>query len=248
MTTPRNHRIASAWACALLALSGCASVAPTAEPIAALPLRLAVPDMALQSAGVPAAAGPRYLLDAATSSVRIYAFRGGTARPFGHNHVLSAPLFTGQVLWPEQAPVPSHFSLEFRLDALALDRPEERAAIGGAFATPLGPALVESTREHMLGPFNLQAERFPLVRIDSVQIAGEEPKFAARIGVELHGQRQLLWVPLTVRRQAAGLQVEGALVLSQSDFGITPYTLLGGLLAVQDAVVVEFRLQAFAFR
>ena len=76
--------------------------------------------------------------------------------------------------WPEQAPVPSHFSLEFRLDALALDRPEERAAIGGAFATPLGPALVESTREHMLGPFNLQAERFPLVRIDSVQIADVE--------------------------------------------------------------------------
>ncbi len=241
MKTTRQHRRSVTTVQLLLALCCCAGLcAPTwAQESAA-------PQWEAGSAGMPDAQGLAYQMDPAASTVRIYAFRGGAARSFGHNHVLSAPLFTGQVLWPAQAPVPSHFSLEFRLDALALDRPEDRAALGAAFSTRLTPALVESTREHMLGPFNLQADRFPLVRIRSDQIAGEEPKFAARISVELHGQRQLLWVPLTVRRQPERLQVDGALVLLQSDFGVAPYALLGGLLAVQDALVVEFSLQAVA--
>jgi hypothetical protein len=60
--------------------------------------------------------------------------------------------------------------------------------------------------------------------------------------VELHGQRRELWVPLTVRGLPATLTAEGALVLSQSDFGIQPYAVLGGLLAVQDQLMVEFKL------
>jgi hypothetical protein len=32
------------------------------------------------------------------------------------------------------------------------------------------------------------------------------------------------------------------MVLRQSDFGIKPYTVLGGLLAVDDEVVIEFHL------
>ena len=38
------------------------------------------------------------------------------------------------------------------------------------------------------------------------------------------------------------LVVAGAFVLRQSDFGIKPFSVLGGLLAVEDELVVEFRL------
>jgi len=42
------------------------------------------------------------------------------------------------------------------------------------------------------------------------------------------------------------LKVQGALVLKQSDFGIKPFSVFGGLLAVHDEVVVEFSLAADA--
>jgi hypothetical protein len=44
------------------------------------------------------------------------------------------------------------------------------------------------------------------------------------------------------QRPAEKLVVEGALVLQQSDFGVKPLSVLGGLLSVQDAVIVEFKL------
>jgi hypothetical protein len=177
------------------------------------------------------------------SSVRIYAFRAGAGRRFGHNHVLSAPTFTGYFFLPAQDPDGARFALEFALDTLELDQPAHRAALGDSFATPLGPEVIASTREHMLGEFNLQAGRFPWVRIESLQIAGEAPKFQAKIRVELHGERRDLWIPLTVRGLPSSLVADGAFVLSQSDFGIRPYAVLGGLLAVQDQLMVEFKLQ-----
>lgn len=47
---------------------------------------------------------------------------------------------------------------------------------------------------------------------------------------------------LTVKGLPDHLTVDGALVLRQSDFGVKPLSVLGGLLAVQDEVIVEFKL------
>ena len=41
---------------------------------------------------------------------------------------------------------------------------------------------------------------------------------------------------------AAGIRAEYRRVLLQSDFGVKPLSVLGGLLSVQDAVIVEFKL------
>lgn len=183
-----------------------------------------------------------FTLDPSASQIRMYAFRAGQARQFGHNHVLAAPRFTGEFVLSSQGPGQSHFDLAFRLDELEFDNPSHRSETGAAFATTLAPALIESTREHMLGEFNFQANQFPWVRIKSLQIVGETPRFAARIAVEMHGQQREAWVALNVQGLPERLQVEGSMVLVQSDFGVKPYSVLGGLLAVEDPVVIEFRL------
>lgn len=183
-----------------------------------------------------------FKLDPNTSQIRMYAFRAGQARQFGHNHVLAAPRFTGDFVLSSQGPGQSHFDLAFRLDELEFDNPAHRSDAGGAFATTLAPALVESTREHMLGEFNFQANLFPWVRIKSLQIVGEAPRFAARVAVEIHGQQREAWVALNVQGLPERLQAGGSMVITQSDFGVKPYSVLGGLLSVEDAVVIEFQL------
>lgn len=181
-------------------------------------------------------------LDPATSAVHIYAFRGGRAARLGHNHVLTAPQFTGFVHFPPGDPMGGGFDLQFRLDQLRLDDAAERARLGAAFSGTLDEADIASTREHMLGEDNLQAARYPFVRLRALRLAGEPPACAAQVEVTLHGHAQEIWLPLHVEITASGLVVSGSFVLRQSDFGVTPYSILGGAIAVQDEVVVEFRL------
>ena len=190
-----------------------------------------------------ATAGGKVLtLDANASVIRIYAFRGGRAAKLAHNHVLAAPQFTGFFYLPAGGASESRFDLEFRLDQLEIDNPANRAVLGSAFATVLSPADVAGSRKHMLGEENLQADRFPYVRIHSLKISGDGTKFAAKIQVELHGQKREMWVPLDVEGLPGHLFVTGSMVLRQTDFGALPYTVLNGLIAVQDEVIVEFKI------
>ena len=191
-----------------------------------------------------ASEGGRVLkLQPAKSQVRIHVFRGGRAAKVGHNHVLSAPEFEGYFFLPDEGPTHSRFDLNFRLDQLAIDVPAHRSDLGPAFASELSDAAIAGTREHMLGPDNMQADLFPYVRIHSLSITGEGPKFAAHIAVELHGQTREMWVPLTVSGLPTQLNVTGSFVLRQTDFGVHPYSVLGGLISVQDEVVIDFSLK-----
>lgn len=229
------------WVCC--ALAGCAG-APVATVTGAVDTQAVAltADLAQTYAALQANGGRVFTLDPQTSAVRIYAFRGGRAAKFGHNHVLSAPAFRGYFYLAPDGPAASRFDLEFRLDQLAFDDPQQRAALGAGFASAISAEDTASTRNNMLGDNGLQAARFPWVRIQSLHITGDSPKFAANIAVQLHGQTRSLWAPLTVTGLPDQLVVEGALVLRQTDFGIQPFSVLGGLLAVQDEVVVEFRL------
>lgn len=182
-------------------------------------------------------------VDPATSEVRIHVFRAGRAAKLGHNHVLSARRFVGFLAWPAAGDLAgARVDLAFRLDQLDIDRPELRARLGPAFASPVSEAAIDDTREHMLGPFNLQADRFPWVLVHSLEVRGEPPKLAVKIQVELHGQRREQWVPLEVAGWPDHPAFSGSFVLLQTDFGVHPYSVLGGLLAVQDPVEIDFRL------
>lgn len=188
--------------------------------------------------------GKLFTINPQSSSVRIFAFRAGAAAKLGHNHVLSAPQFTGFYYLPATGAAGGRFDLRFKLDQLAIDNPADRAPLGAAFATVPTREAIEGTREHMLGNDGLQAQQFPFMSIHSIRIVGESPEFAAKVGVTLHGQTREQWVPLHVAGLPDQLSVNGAMVLRQSDYGVKPYSVMGGMLAVQDEVVIEFKLVA----
>ena len=225
----------------LLSIQACAPVQPTPNSDATIASETHR-DLKAEYAALGTRGGKVYTLDPAQSSVRIYAFRGGRAARLGHNHVLAAPRFTGFFFLPNEGASAGRFDLEFRLDELEIDNPDDRAATGGSFAANVTPAAIAGTREHLLGPENFQADQYPFIRVKSLRIAGEAPKFAVEIQVEIHGRTRTQWVPLDVRGLDGQLAVSGAFVLRQSDFGIVPYSVGGGFLSVQDEVVVEFKL------
>lgn len=241
-----NPRKAALFLLAIAAASSllsCRSLFPSSQtsaaPVAQSGDRI---DLKAVYSALGEAGGKVFALDQNASAVRIYVFRAGRAAKVGHNHVLSAPQFTGYFHLPPGGAPSARFDLEFRLDQLEIDNPAYRKNLGSAFSSILPPGAIEGTREHMLGEDNLQADRFPYVRIRSLQIAGEAPKFAAKIEVEMHGQKRELWLPLGVDGLPDRLSVTGSFMLRQTDFGAQPYSVLGGLLSVQDEVVIEFKL------
>jgi polyisoprenoid-binding protein YceI len=213
-----------------LALAACTTtIAPPAALASWEPLR-------------PQAGEQTLPFDKPASRLRAYVFRAGTAARLGHNHVLSATDFEGQVLLGGTDLAQARLQLDLRLDRLQVDDPALRAELGGAFARPLDAEAVAGTRANMLGERGLQAAAHPLLRLRSLRLVGEAPRLAALVEIELHGQRRQQWLALRVQDQAQRLLVAGTLVLRQTDFGLQPFSLLGGLLAVADEIVVEFEL------
>ena len=163
------------------------------------------------------------------NALRILVFRGGTAARLGHNHVLRAADL--RVDWPEAGPV-----LSFRLDALDIDPPALRAALGAAFSSAVDDEARAGTRSNLLKA--LDGAAHPEVVVRTLRQLGEGDRRAVEAEISLHGVTRRQWLVVEVD----GKRARGEVVIRQSDFGIQPFTVLGGLLAVQDALVVQFEL------
>ncbi len=180
-------------------------------------------------AGCASSPPPPNAVAAEGDELRILAFRGGTAARLGHNHVLRAGGL--RVAWSAAGPV-----LGFRLDALEIDPPALRARLGPAFASAVDDAAREGTRVNLLKA--LDASTHPDVVVRTLQQVGEGERRAIEAEITLHGVTRRQWFVVDVE----GRRARGEVVVRQSAFGIQPFTVLGGLLAVQDALVVQFEL------
>jgi len=161
--------------------------------------------------------------------LRVLVWRGGTAARLGHNHVLRAGDL--RVDWPAAGPV-----LRFRLDALDIDPPVLRARMGDGFSSSVDDEARAGTKANLLKA--LEAAAHPEVVVRTLQQVGEGARRAVEAEITLHGVARRQWFVAEVD----GRRARGEVVVRQSDFGIQPFTVLGGLLAVQDALVVQFEV------
>lgn len=223
---------------ALILLSACQSAPPQPEA-----LKAAAPDLHAEYRNL-AQKGPIYVLDPAGSSVLIHIFRAGAAARLGHNHVISAPKFEGYVSMPSAQAADARFDLSVAWSDLLIDEPLLRSETGDNFSGERSADDIAGTRRNMLGDRGVQADRFPLVRFHSVAIEGDWPVLIAQVEVTLHGVTRTQPLLLRVERGGAQLKVSGSMTLRQSDFGISPFSALGGLMKVQDVVAITFALSA----
>lgn len=231
------------------ALSGCASApVPPARP-AGSELEASPPWPPEFVKQPPSGAGRLLRLQPERSRLRIYVFRAGSLARLGHNHVIAVPRFEGWLWWPERIEGPAALAavrgaLRLRWEDIELDAPAERAAAGAAFASPLDEAAVAATRANLLGPRGVDAQRHPALRLDLLALRGEPPRLAARVRWQRGPQQHESDVALRLSGEADAPRLAGALVLRHSELGLQPFALPGGLLAVQDEVLLEFELQA----
>ena len=214
-------------------------VACTAGPPASPPSAAPAADTVTAWYQKAAQAGRKvYRIDASQSLITVTVRRGGALARFGHDHVVASRSIEGFA-----APDAGRADFHFRLDQMTVD---ETALRTGAGLNTQPPAdAIEGTRANMLTRV-LEAERFPVVTLHAERLPGAAD--VVRLTVTLHGVTRTQDVPVLVERSGASLAASGELKLKQTDFGVTPMSVMGGAMTVQDQMELKFRIVAMAQR
>lgn len=178
---------------------------------------------------------PVYRVDPGQSLVAIEVRRAGSLARLGHDHVVASHDVAGYV-----APDEGRADLYVPLDRLAVDEPALRADAG--FDTQPSQTDIAGTRGNMLEKV-LETEKYPFALIGASGPA-RAGGASLEVAITLHGTKRTLPVPVRIELGADDLRVSGRLSFDQSDFGIAPFSILGGAIAVRDRVDLRFSITA----
>ena len=185
-----------------------------------------------------------YRIDPARSLVTITVRRGGSLARLGHDHVVASHSVQGYAL-----PDEGRADLYVPLNELSVDESALRVEAG--LDTQPSEADIAGTRANMLDKV-LQTQEFPfaLIRVSGMgqlPLGISETGVRLTVGITLHGITRTFEVPAQ-RESGSGelsvLSVAGWFEFNQSDFGITPFSVLGGMIKVQDRINLRFRIYA----
>jgi polyisoprenoid-binding protein YceI len=174
----------------------------------------------------PALAQTAHTIDPDRSVVTVKVYKAGLLSGFGHNHDIQGPVRQGTV--DEEKG-----TVELVIDARQLKVMDQE----------LSDKDRNDVQQNMVGPKVLDVEHFPEIRFRSTSTrpAGEN-KWTVQGELEIHGQTRPVTVEVTryagLASQAA--RYRGAVELRQRDFGIRPYSGVGGTIKVKDEIRVEY--------
>jgi len=166
------------------------------------------------------------------SLVTIKVQRGGVFSQLGHDHIVASRHVTGYVDITN-----GRADLYIALDRLTVDEAQLRTE-AGLTSTPT-MAQIEGTKQNMLVKV-LETNLYPYARVRINKIVNEDARVSAEIA--LHGNVRRIQVPIKMQTLQSGITIDGELVFNQSDFGITPYSVLGGALQVLDQLELHFKI------
>lgn len=171
-------------------------------------------------------------VDTRHSHVAIEVRRGGPLAGLGHDHVVASRNVQGYIL-----PSAGRADLFIPLGQLTVDEAGLREESG--MGKPPSMEAVDGTRRNMLDKV-LEAEHFPFALVRVVRRDDD----TLRVAITLHGHTREFSPPARIEQASGKMTVSGELTIAQSDFGITPFAVLGGALQVQDKLALRYRIVA----
>lgn len=217
----------------LLCLAACAAPRP----------RFAAPQRPVpRGAGLQALPSPgKYRIDSDNSELRLLVYRAGALAGLGHNHVMVNRSISGFVqIAPNIAA--TAFSLSMPVSGFLVDDAQSRSEEGADFPGDVPQDAKAGTRRNMLSAAVLNAAQFSDITVQSVSLTGTWDSVIAELQISAAGHSSRISVPLMLQGDAQQLGATGSMELRQTALGITPYSLLGGALQVQDAMQLKFKI------
>jgi len=185
---------------------------------------------------------PRYEVLPAQSEVRVLVYRAGALAKFGHNHVVTGPV-EGNLYRADELPM-CGFRLRIPVQEFDADVPSARAEEGENFPGTLSDPARAGTRTNMLSETQLAAAEHPYIEIESIALSGPRWNPDVRARVQIRDAARTVHFPAAVFEDRDRLVVIANFTINLTDFGIEPFSALGGGLQVADSLVIRVRLTA----
>jgi len=162
-------------------------------------------------------------IDIQRSTITIHVGKAGMLSAAGHNHIVSAPISAGMV---RQSPTPS---VEFKVATAKLSVQPD----------PKVDAKTQSQIQKDMEELTLETGKFPEIVFLSSRIeklAGGQ--WTVTGDLSLHGVTK----PVTLTVKQTGESYNGHTTLKQTDFGIKPVSVGGGMVKVKNEVEIDFQI------
>lgn len=179
-----------------------------------------------------------YRINSESSLIIMRVYRGGSLARFGHDHVIASREVHGYAVKPKD-PREVRADVYVAVDPFTVDEPALRARAG--LDTQPSQSDIEGTRRNMRKA--LESDAYPFITVHVVPTEEEPGRVVLQADTTLHGVTRRLSVPAEWESaNARTFYIKGRFSVNQTDFGITPFSFLGGALQVQDKVDIEFDL------
>lgn len=223
-----------------LALAACdAGPEPPAPPEpAAAPDASALPIAPDREAGDQTAV---YRVNPEESRADIIVRRGGQLEKMGHDHVITAHGIDGYVLLAQEGTTGSRADLVVELGALTVDEAAAREKY--ELATEPSDRDIARTGKNMREKV-LETERWPEVRVAIGIIGQTETTARCEVTLQVKDRQHTLPVDVSLDYDDSDFRASGQFDLLQSDLGIEPFSVLGGMMSVRDRLEISFRIRA----
>jgi polyisoprenoid-binding protein YceI len=162
-------------------------------------------------------------IDVQRSTISVHVGKAGLLSAAGHDHTIDAPISSGTL---RESPTPH---VEFTVETARMTvKPD-----------PKVDAKTQAQIQKDMQEMTLETRKFPEIAFRSSRVdklAADQWKVEGDLS--LHGVTKP--VVLTVRR--AGDSYSGHATLKQTDFGIKPISVGGGMIKVKDQVEIDFAM------
>jgi hypothetical protein len=185
-----------------------------------------------------------WTLDESASELRVLVYRSGALARLGHNHVLRARHLEARA-WEGPGGTLAGAGVDLRIPVaqFLVDDPVDRAAAGLEFAAPVSDEARSGTLANLLRAEVLDAAAFPDLRVRATVMSVLGTTALASARVTIRGVSRAIELPLELHEQDGGLVASGRVALRQSNFGLVPFSIGGGAIAVADELEVDFNLR-----
>jgi polyisoprenoid-binding protein YceI len=231
--TKLGHRQFSALLLSLLLLQGCSQYS-------SLPASQSQPANFPDSFYLQAAPSQVYQINSQFSQIIVTVRRGGLMARLGHDHIVASNHVQGYI-YLDRETQQCRAQIFVPLTLLDVDNPQLRAA--AAMTTKPSPTEIEGTASNMLK--SIGAERFPFAQLHSADCSSALREQPTPVALTIHGVTQARELDISLHQtDHSQLSISGEFSVLQSDFDIQPFSIMNGLLRVQDRLHLSFQLRA----
>lgn len=181
-----------------------------------------------------------YKVDSDLSRILIRVYRGGLLAKLGHDHIVASQNMQGYIRIHKKT---GECRADFYAPLKSLDVDNEIFRAAENLDTSPSQADIIGTKNNMLK--SLEQAQFPFAQLRSSDCSPAVSAEATGAALSLHGVTRELQLEISIEfAEEQSLRLKGGFSILQTDFDIEPFSIMNGLIKVEDRLDLSYSISA----